>query len=91
VPASQVVEDGDAGLAAAVIFTWWDAMPLLAFCLTDPPRWGRGLATGLITQAARDLAAEGHDRIHLVVTDGNPARALYERLGFREAPVRLRP
>jgi GNAT superfamily N-acetyltransferase len=91
VPASTVVEDGDLGLSAGVIFTWWDALPLLAFCLTDPRRQGRGLATGLITQAARDLAAEGHDRMHLVVTDGNPARALYERLGFREAPVPLRP
>jgi GNAT superfamily N-acetyltransferase len=89
VPASTVVEDGDA-LAAAAVFTWWDGMPLLAFCLTDPRRRGRGLATGLITHAARELAAEGHREMHLVVTDGNPARALYERLGFREAPIPLR-
>jgi GNAT superfamily N-acetyltransferase len=91
VPPSTLVEDGDARLAAAVLFTWWDAMPLLAFCITDPRRQGRGLATGLIAQAARALAAEGHRAMHLVVTDGNPARALYERLGFREAPVPLRP
>jgi GNAT superfamily N-acetyltransferase len=91
VPASTVVEDGDARLAAAALFTWWDELPLLAFCLTDPRRRGRGLATGLISHAARDLAAEGHREMHLVVTDGNPARALYERLGFRDAPVSLRP
>jgi GNAT superfamily N-acetyltransferase len=91
VPASTVVEHGDAALAAAAVFTSWDGMPLLAFCLTDPRRRGRGLATGLITHAARELAAEGHREMHLVVTDGNPARALYERLGFREAPIPLRP
>jgi len=37
--------------------------------------------------AARTLLAEGHRQVHLVVTEANPARALYERLGFREVPV----
>jgi GNAT superfamily N-acetyltransferase len=86
---SRAVPDGDR-LAAAVIFTWWDDLPLLAFCLTHPDHQRRGLATRLITHAARDLAAEGHDAMHLAVTATNPARALYARLGFREAPVPIR-
>jgi GNAT superfamily N-acetyltransferase len=81
-PASAVV-DADDGLAAAALFTWWDELPFLAFCLTHPARQGRGLATGLIAHAARSLAAEGHREVQLVVTETNPARALYERLGFR--------
>jgi GNAT superfamily N-acetyltransferase len=88
-PVSRAVPAGDA-LVAAAIFTWWDELPLLAFCLTRPDRRGEGLATRLITHAARELAADGHDAMHLAVTETNPARALYERLGFREAPVPIR-
>ena len=88
-PVSRAVPDGDR-FAAAVIFTWWDEMPLLAFCLTHPDHQRRGLATRLVTHAARELAADGHDAMHLAVTATNPARALYERLGFREAPIATR-
>ena len=84
-PVSKAVPAGDELIAAAV-FTWWDDLPLLAFCLTHPDHQGRGLATRLVTHAARELAAEGHEAMHLAVTETNPARTLYERLGFREAP-----
>ncbi|HEX6699058.1 MAG TPA: GNAT family N-acetyltransferase [Solirubrobacteraceae bacterium] len=85
-PVSRAVPAADALIAAAV-FTWWDDLPLLAFCLTHPDHQGRGLATRLVTHAARELAAEGHEAMHLAVTETNPARALYERLGFRETPL----
>ena len=85
-PVSAVV-DAEDGLAAAVLFTWWDELPFLAFCLTHPDRQRRGLATGLIAHAARELAAEGHEAMHLAVTETNPARGLYERLGFRETSL----
>lgn len=86
----SAVVDADDGLAATTLFTWWDELPFLAFCLTHPDRQGRGLATGLIGQAAQALAAAGHRQVHLVVTETNPARALYERLGFREVPIPTR-
>jgi GNAT superfamily N-acetyltransferase len=85
-PVSRTVAVGDT-LVAAAIFTWSDELPLLAFCLTHPDHRGEGLATRLITHAARELAADGYQEMHLAVTATNPARALYERLGFREAPV----
>jgi GNAT superfamily N-acetyltransferase len=85
-PVSKAVPAGDELIAAAV-FTWWDDLPLLAFCLTHPEHQGRGLATRLVTHAARELAAEGHEAMHLAVTETNPARALYARLGFRETPL----
>lgn len=89
-PASAAVADADGALTAAVLFTWWDALPLLAFVLTHPHDRGRGLATGLIAHAARTLADDGHRQVQLVVTETNPARALYTRLGFREAPIPTR-
>ena len=85
-PVSRAVPAADE-LVAAAVFTWWDDLPLLAFCLTHPDHQGRGLATRLVTHAARELAAEGHEAMHLAVTETNPARALYERLGFRETPL----
>ena len=85
-PVSKAVPAGDELIAAAV-FTWWDDLPLLAFCLTHPEHQGRGLATRLVTHAARELAAEGHEAMHLAVTETNPARTLYERLGFRETSL----
>ena len=88
-PVSKAVPAGDELIAAAV-FTWWDDLPLLAFCLTHPDHQGRGLATRLVTHAARELAAEGHEAMHLAVTETNPARALYERLGFRATPLPTR-
>ena len=85
-PVSKAVPAGNELIAAAIL-TWWDHLPLLAFCLTHPDHQGRGLATRLVTHAARELAAEGHEAMHLAVTATNPARALYERLGFRETPL----
>ena len=87
VPASHVVADSRRELAAAALFTWLDGLPFLAFCLTHPRMQRRGLATALIADGARRLADDGHRELHLAVTEGNPAIALYERLGFREVPI----
>ncbi len=42
----------------------------------------RGVATALVAQGLEDLWREGNDIITLQVDRGNPARSLYERLGF---------
>lgn len=49
------------------------------------PEWRRkGLGGALLLRMLRALLALGYRRAHLWVTDGNaPARALYDRLGFR--------
>jgi len=41
-----------------------------------------GLGSLLLMRAADDLRTAGRATLSLVVTDGNPARATYERLGF---------
>jgi ribosomal protein S18 acetylase RimI-like enzyme len=48
---------------------------------------GRGIGTGLLRSLLEEGAASGRT-VSIHVEAGNPARALYERLGFREAEER---
>jgi ribosomal protein S18 acetylase RimI-like enzyme len=48
---------------------------------TDPAYRGRGYARTVMLEVVRGIGREGHGAF-LHVADGNPARALYERLGF---------
>jgi GNAT superfamily N-acetyltransferase len=48
----------------------------------DPRHAGRGLGGLLLRRAIGGAAAAGYPNMGLVVTDANPARAVYERLGF---------
>jgi len=45
-------------------------------------RWA-GLGALALRHALAALAADGETSLGLAVTDGNPARGVYERLGFR--------
>ncbi len=51
-------------------------------CRHQNPRYA-GLGAALLRQVMAQLAADGESSLSLVVTEGNPARQLYERLGFR--------
>jgi GNAT superfamily N-acetyltransferase len=68
---------------AASLVTIHRRRPLLAFALTAPGWRNHGLGTALMVRSANRLAAAGHEEWTLAVTVGNPARRLYERLGFR--------
>lgn len=49
------------------------------------PEWrGRGIGAGLLTALQDEVTAGQADRVSLHVANGNPARALYARLGFVE-------
>lgn len=48
---------------------------------TDPEARGQGFARSLMLDVMRGIRAGG-DRAFLHVAEGNPARALYERMGF---------
>ena len=76
-------EDGSA--TSALICTRFADIPFVAFIFTSHLDTGSGLATTLLVDVASQLSSEGEKSLSLVVTVGNPAERLYERLGFRDA------
>ena len=64
-----------------------EAAPKIGFVLqvvVRPGEQGCGLGTQLILELAHCFREAGLERIALGVTNDNPARRLYERLGFRK-------
>jgi ribosomal protein S18 acetylase RimI-like enzyme len=57
--------------------------PWISDVFVDPTFAGHGLCTALTTRAAKQLIEDGHTRLGLAVTNGNPAIRVYERVGFR--------
>ena len=49
-----------------------------------PQARGLGLAAAIITRLEQALLAQGCSRVRLTVDPDNPARRLYQRLGYRE-------
>ena len=68
-----------------------DRQPLLAFVVTDPGWRRRGLAAALIGSSIAALDARDVRALHLAVLPDNPARSLYERLGFTLVPEGSHP
>ncbi len=52
--------------------------------VVEPPYQNRGLGAVLLREVAQCFCEAGFRQIALGVTVGNPARRLYERLGFRQ-------
>lgn len=75
--------EGEAAAAMATIR--WRGMPFISYVFTSAAEKRRGYAGSLIQQAASALQATGETELALFVTVGNPARSLYERIGFIEA------
>jgi len=59
------------------------AGPFVTDLCVEPAAAGHGLGAALLTASAARLANLGWSTLTLVVTVGNPARHLYERVGFR--------
>jgi ribosomal protein S18 acetylase RimI-like enzyme len=60
-----------------------DETPELAVAVADGQR-GEGIGARLLTELAASARAAGFSRLSLSVDAQNPARRLYERLGYRE-------
>lgn len=79
---SLLIEEGRA--VSACIVVWSEEMNglLLAYVMTHPDFRGEGMATFLLKESMNRLQAEGYKEMYLVVTEGNPAQHLYEKIGF---------
>ncbi len=84
----QAEDEEGAVLGAIVVVHWsgdggrWRGGPWVADVLVSPEHRRRGIAAALLRRAMAACAASGAPRVGLSVTTGNPARALYDRLGF---------
>lgn len=87
-PCSRVLLAADGRACAGVLITdrpgappW--AGPWLTDVFRHPGRAPRGAGRGLLARALAMAAADGLAALSLVVTEGNPARRIYDALGLR--------
>ncbi|MER7758680.1 GNAT family N-acetyltransferase [Streptomyces sp. NPDC097619] len=81
-PCSALAVDGAGRPAAGIIVADRDGLPWVASVFRDPdPRYA-GAGAALMRHALTEAAAGGATEVGLAVTEANPARALYEKLGF---------
>lgn len=85
-PASRVVLDQDRIVAVAIINRMLGESPsggpwVSEICRDPSPRYA-GLGSLLLTHVMVALAGSGETSLGLAVTEGNPAQAVYERMGF---------
>ncbi|MGA8634784.1 MAG: GNAT family N-acetyltransferase [Candidatus Dormiibacterota bacterium] len=87
--ASCLVRDQDGAIVAALVVTdmpaseWWAGDPWIPEVFVVSGHQGQGLGGLLVGHAARVCVDGGYGRLGLTVSDGNPARHLYERFGFQ--------
>ncbi|MBA8924646.1 GNAT superfamily N-acetyltransferase [Kutzneria viridogrisea] len=80
-PCSAVMVEGES-VVACVIVTEGTSDPWITDVFRDPAPTYAGLGGLLLRRVVAEAHATGLAAIGLAVTEGNPARALYERLGF---------
>ncbi|MFJ9917127.1 GNAT family N-acetyltransferase [Actinacidiphila glaucinigra] len=81
-PCSALAVDGADRVVAGVVVTDRDGLPWVATVFRRPDSRYAGLGSRLLRRVLADAAIGGLPRIGLAVSDANPARGLYERLGF---------
>lgn len=82
--ASGVVVDANGTPISAIYCSIYEEEPFIVFVFTDPASKGKGFGTQLVQFAANVFLSKGFKTLHLFVTDVNPARGIYEKLGFKE-------
>ncbi|EYT82027.1 hypothetical protein CF54_15870 [Streptomyces sp. Tu 6176] len=77
-----VVDETDRVVAGAIV-TDRDGLPWVADVFRQPGARYAGLGANLLRRVLGAAAADGLTDISLVVSDANPARRVYEKLGFQ--------
>ena len=78
-----IEEKGQPLSACIVVYSEEMSLPLIAYTMTHPSYTRRGMATFLLKKCMNALFAREYKGVYLVVTEGNPARHVYEKMGFR--------
>lgn len=81
-PASLLAVDAGDRVVGGVVLTDRAGVPWVGDVFRHPGRSYPGLGTDLLRRAVADCARRGLAEVRLTVTEGNPARRVYERLGF---------
>ena len=85
---SRMIRDRGGRIAGVVVVTrmaastWWSGGPWIPEIFVVADRQNLGLGGQLLGHAVRTCRERGHHQLGLTVSDGNPARRLYERFGF---------
>ena len=82
--ASFTARGADGAPVAQILTALIEDVPTILFLYTAKESQGKGIAEALLRKCAYRLSCNGYSSVHLFVTDGNPAIALYSRLGFTE-------
>ncbi|MGW2183866.1 GNAT family N-acetyltransferase [Streptomyces sp. NPDC001732] len=82
-PCSALVVDETDRVVAGAIITDRDGLPWIADVFRRPEARYAGLGAKLLRRVISAAAADGLADISLVVSDANPARRVYEKLGFQ--------
>lgn len=78
---SLVVED-QGQIVSAILVSMSGGQPFIGYVMTVPSHKRHGLARLLVTHAMKRLAADGHKRVALYITNGNtPSEDLFRNLG----------
>lgn len=77
----------DGQLVGGAYVSMWEDVPTLMGVYTLENARKHGVATSTLAQVISDLVAAGKDTYCLYVKEGNPARRLYEELGFHAIGV----
>lgn len=83
--ASGAIVDSYGNPISALFVSIFEGRPTVIFLFTRKDHLKQGFATSLIRNSAYVLEKSGHSEIALYVSTENPARMLYERLGFTPA------
>ncbi|MBP0452853.1 GNAT family N-acetyltransferase [Kitasatospora sp. RG8] len=82
-PAATLAVDTDDRVVAGVVLNHFEGVPWVANVFRHPGHSYPGLGRDLLRRSLAGLALAGSDRVGLAVSEGNPARRVYEALGFR--------
>ncbi|MFB7329395.1 GNAT family N-acetyltransferase [Streptomyces sp. NPDC056190] len=81
-PCSALVVDETDHVVAGAIVTDRNGLPWIADVFRQPGARYAGLGAHLLRRVLSDAAADGLTEVALAVSDANPARRVYEKLGF---------